>query len=75
MGDFGVVDWKMFEKFLLVQGCVFKRIKGDHRVYTKPGLKRSLIVPQYDPLPPFIILNNLRVLGVTKKKLLQFLGR
>ncbi len=75
MGDFGAVDWKMFEKFLLEQGCVFKRMKGDHRVYTKSGLNRSLIVPQYDPLPPFIILNNLRVLGVTKEKLLQFLGR
>lgn len=75
MGDFGAIDWKIFEKFLLKQGCVFKRIKGDHRVYTKPGLKRSLIVPQYDPLPPFIILNNLRVLGVAKDTLLQFLGR
>lgn len=75
MGDFGSVDWKIFEKFLLEQGCVFKRIKGDHRVYTKPGLKRSLIVPQYDPLPPFIILNNLRVLGETKDELLKFLGR
>lgn len=50
-------------------------MKGDHRVYTKAGLKRPLIVPQYDPILPFIILNNLRVLGATKEELLKFLGR
>jgi predicted RNA binding protein YcfA (HicA-like mRNA interferase family) len=75
MGDFGSVDWRLFEKFLLAHGCVFKRMKGDHRVYTKPGLKRPVIVPQYDPLPPFIILNNLRVVGVTKEEFLTYLGR
>jgi predicted RNA binding protein YcfA (HicA-like mRNA interferase family) len=75
MGDLGAVDWRTFEKFLLQRGCVFKRMKGDHRVYVKMGLKRPLIVPQYDPLPPFIILNNLRVLSVSKKELLAFLGR
>jgi predicted RNA binding protein YcfA (HicA-like mRNA interferase family) len=75
MGDFGAVDWRTFEKFLLEQGCVFKRMKGDHRVYAKPGSKRPIVVPQYDPLPPFIILNNLRVLGVAKEELLMFLGR
>jgi predicted RNA binding protein YcfA (HicA-like mRNA interferase family) len=75
MGDLADVDWRKFEKFLLSEGCTFKRMKGDHRVYVKPGLKRPLIVPQYDPLPPFIILNNLRVLGVTKQILLDFLSR
>ena len=75
MGGFGSVDWKTFETFLLESGCVFKRMKGDHRIYNKPGLKRPLIVPQYDPLPPFIILNNLRVLCVGKDEFLKFLGR
>jgi predicted RNA binding protein YcfA (HicA-like mRNA interferase family) len=75
MGDFGAVSWKVFEKFLLENGCLLKRIKGDHRIYIKCTLKRPLIVPQYDPLPPFIILNNLRVLGVTKQVFLAYLGR
>lgn len=75
MGDFGAVDWRIFEKFLLEHGCTFKRMKGDHRVYTRDELKRPLIVPQYDPLPPFIILNNLRILGASKEALLKFLGR
>ncbi|MBU1705977.1 type II toxin-antitoxin system HicA family toxin [Patescibacteria group bacterium] len=75
MGDFGSVDWKVFEKFLIEFGCEFKRMKGDHRIYTKPGLKRPLVVPEYDPLPSFIILNNLRILSATKEEFLKFLGR
>ncbi len=75
MGDFGAVDWRTFHTFLLECGCIFKRMKGDHRVYTKNGLRRPLIVPQYDALPPFIIMNNLRTLGATKEEFLKFLGR
>ncbi|MFA6522342.1 MAG: type II toxin-antitoxin system HicA family toxin [Patescibacteria group bacterium] len=75
MGDFGSVSWKKFEKFILAQGCVFKRTKGDHRVYTKVGIKRPVVVPRYTPLPAFIILNNLRVLGVTKEAFSEFLHK
>ncbi len=75
MGDFGKVTWKVFEAFLLSQGCTFKRIKGDHRIYVKSGLLRPLVVPHYSPLPIFIILNNLRVLGVEKKIFLNFLKK
>lgn len=75
MGSFDSVSWKVFEQFLIENGCVFKRMKGDHRVYTKSGLLRPLVVPQYKPIPPFILLNNLRVLGVEKDEFLKFLDR
>ena len=75
MGDFGAVDWKTFERFVLDVGCIFVRTKGDHLIYKKTGLKRPIVIPTYDPLPPFIIMNNLRVLGVPKEALLKFLGR
>lgn len=75
MGDFGSVDWKLFERFLFSQGCTLKRIKGDHRIYAKEGLLRPLVVPQCSPLPIFVILNNLRVLGVEKKLFLLFLKK
>ncbi len=71
MGKIKQVHWKEFEKFLLLEGCVFKREKGDHRVYTKEGLKRPVVVPRYNPLPVFIILNNLRILKVSKKVYLK----
>ncbi len=75
MGSFDSVSWKVFEHFLIENGCIFKRMRGDHRIYNKPGLLRPLVIPQITPIPPFILLNNLRVLGVQKKAFLDFLHR
>ncbi len=75
MGRIRAIHWKEFEKFLLHVGCVFKREKGDHRVYSKEGLKRPIIVPRDTSLPPFIILNNLRTLGVSREKYLSFIEK
>lgn len=62
------VHWKEFEKFLFALGCKLKREKGDHRVYWKAGIKRPIVVPRDTALPPFIILNNLRVLGISREE-------
>lgn len=59
------IDWQDFEKFLLYIGCVFKRQEGSHRVYSKDGLKRPIIVPARKSLPVFVVRNNLRTLGMT----------
>jgi predicted RNA binding protein YcfA (HicA-like mRNA interferase family) len=67
------IHWKEFEKFLLANGCAFKREKGDHRVYWKEGIKRPIIVPRSTSLPPFIILNNLRVLDISREDYLKFI--
>ena len=75
MGGFGSVTWKEFDRFLLAYGCELKRIRGNHRIYTKSGLIRPLVIPQHDPLPAFVIMNNLRVLGATKETFFTFLGR
>ncbi|MFZ2556200.1 MAG: type II toxin-antitoxin system HicA family toxin [Minisyncoccia bacterium] len=71
----GAIHWKKFEQFLLSQGCAFKREKGDHRVYWKDGMKRPIIVPRDAELPPMIILNNLRTLGVSRDTYLDFLDQ
>jgi predicted RNA binding protein YcfA (HicA-like mRNA interferase family) len=69
------IHWKEFEKFLLKVGCVFKREKGDHRVYWKEGIKRPIIVPRDTSLPAFIILNNLKVLGISREDYLKEIGK
>jgi len=69
----GAIHWKKFEVFLLAQGCVFKREKGDHRVYWKQGIKRPVIIPRDTELPPGIVLNNLRTLGISRDEYLDFL--
>ncbi len=69
------IHWKEFERFILSLGCEFKREKGDHRIYWKKGIKRPVVFPRDTALPPFIILNNLRVLGVSREEYLSFLNR
>ncbi|MDO8572640.1 MAG: type II toxin-antitoxin system HicA family toxin [bacterium] len=67
------IHWKEFEKFLIKMGCEFKREKGDHRVYWKSGIKRPVVIPRDTALPAFIILNNLRVLGVSREEYLRII--
>ena len=69
----GPTHWKEFERFLLANGCAFKREKGDHRVYWKAGVKRPIIIPRDKQLPPMIVLNNLRTLGISREDYLDFL--
>lgn len=75
MSSINQISWKQFEKYLFSIGCNFKREKGDHRVYWKSGLNRPLIVPRERVLPVFIILNNLRILGVSREDFLKALNR
>ena len=73
MSDLGSIHWKKFEKFLLAVGCEFKREKGDHRVYTKSGLLRPVVIPREKNLPAFIILNNIRILGISREEYLKII--
>jgi predicted RNA binding protein YcfA (HicA-like mRNA interferase family) len=50
-------------RVLQLEGFVLARERGDHMVFTKPGIDRPAVVPRYDPLPVFIIKNILRPLG------------
>ena len=38
---------RVFEK----DGFHFQRQRGDHLVYTKPGIPRPLVIPMYDQVP------------------------
>lgn len=69
------ISWKDFEKFLLYIGCTFERQKGDHRVYSRAGLKRPIILPTYKSLPIFIIRNNLRTLGISHEEYFEILKK
>lgn len=69
------IHWKEFEKFLLKIGCEFVREKGDHRIYKKEGLKRPVVIPRDTSLPAFIILNNLRTLGISREEYLEIIKK
>jgi len=75
MSEIGSIHWRKFKKFLLANGCKFKREKGDHRVYTKPGILRPFVIPRDTHLPPFIIMNNLRLLSISKEDFIRVIKK
>ena len=44
--------------------CV--RSEGDHFVYTKEGVIRPIVIPDWPEVPIFIIKNNLRSAGLSR---------
>jgi predicted RNA binding protein YcfA (HicA-like mRNA interferase family) len=59
---------RAFEK----AGWLHSRTAGDHMLLTMPG-KRTLSVPDYDVLPPFILRGLLRSAGLTVDEFLELL--
>lgn len=60
---------KVFEK----DGFKCVRIEGDHYVYTKEGVIRLIVIPQWSEIPVFIIRNNLRSAGISRERYYQLL--
>ena len=62
-----------FQKFLLYLGCQLVRTKGSHFIYQRVGLNRPIVIPAKGELPVFVILNNLKILNMTKEKYLEII--
>lgn len=54
-------------------GFTFRRQHGDHLIYTKPGVKRPLVIPMYQEVPVFIIKNLLRGSGMSRERYFELL--
>jgi predicted RNA binding protein YcfA (HicA-like mRNA interferase family) len=61
---------RVFEK----DGFQLQRTRGDHLVYTKPGISRPIVIPMYDQVPVFIIRNNLRSARMSRERYFELLG-
>lgn len=75
MSKITAIHWKEFEKFLLFVGCVLERQKGDHRIYSREGLKRPVVIPKDKNLPVFVIRNNLKILNISHNEYLEILKK
>ncbi|MCF7810009.1 type II toxin-antitoxin system HicA family toxin [bacterium] len=51
--------------------CV--RIEGDHFIYTKTGIQRPVVIPNWKEVPVFIIKNNLRSAGLSRNDYFEIL--
>ena len=66
-------SYKLLVKAFESEGFIFDRQRGDHLVYTKPDVKRPLVIPMYDAVPVFIIKNLLRTAGMSRERFLELL--
>jgi predicted RNA binding protein YcfA (HicA-like mRNA interferase family) len=62
---------KVFEK----AGFKCVRIEGDHYVYTKPGIARPVVIPEWPEVPVFIIKNNLRTANISRDEYFEILSK
>ena len=69
------IHYKKFDKFLRYLGCKFIRQKGDHLIYQRADLKRPIIVPKITSIPIFVILNNLRILKISREEYLDIIEK
>ena len=58
------------------EGLTCIRTIGGHEVWSKSGLLRPVIIQTHiDPIPEFILKNNLRNMGKTRKEFEEFLWK
>ena len=55
---------KIFQMF----GYQYKRKEGSHHILTFPGVKRAVVIPEYDEIEVEIIKNNMRTVGMTREQ-------
>jgi len=51
------------------------RTQGDHLIYHYPGAIRPVVIPKYREVPVFIIRNNMKIIGMSRKTYLELLQK
>jgi predicted RNA binding protein YcfA (HicA-like mRNA interferase family) len=69
------IHYRKLIRVLDFEGFVFVRERGDHMIFSKPGLERPLVVPRYDALPVFVIKNILRTARISRDRYFELLER
>lgn len=63
-----------FRSILQRLGLSRVRTRGGHEAWMKSGMLRPIIIQSHiEPLPEFIVRNNLRNLGISKEEFLKML--
>ena len=63
-----------FRAIMLLLGLTKVRTKGGHEAWMKAGMIRPAIVQTHvDPVPEYILRNNLRVIGISRDEFLALL--
>ena len=68
-------SYKILTRVFQADGFRFARQKGDHLIFTKPGIARPLVIPMYDRIPVFVIKNNLRTAKMSRERYFELLEK
>lgn len=69
------VSLKVLRGFLEERGLKRIRDKGGHEIWSRTDLRRPVILQSHiDPIPEFIVKNNLKTIGATATELLKYMG-
>ncbi|MFQ6049782.1 MAG: type II toxin-antitoxin system HicA family toxin [Candidatus Paceibacterales bacterium] len=69
------IHYRKLVKAFELEGFKFERAKGDHLIYTKPGISRPVVIPKYKEIPVFVIKNNLRAAGISRERYFELLKK
>lgn len=62
-----------FRAFMIAKGLTLQRTNGGHEMWSRDGMTRPVVFQTHiDPLPEFVVRNNLAAIGVTRKEFLNF---
>lgn len=75
MPRLGPIHWRKLVKVLEQEGAIIVGQTGDHIELKKEGAKRRLVVPKYKNIPIFIIKNNLKTAGISRKRYFELLKK
>ena len=67
------VPYRTLAKIFESEGFTLHRQRGDHLIYSKPEVKRPLVIPMYSAVPVFIIKNLLRTAGMARERYFSLL--
>jgi len=56
-------------------GYQFSHQESSHRIYTRAGSPRPVVIPAYGEVPVFIIQRNLRTAGASRDQYFQLLSQ
>jgi hypothetical protein len=67
--------WRDADRAYKKLGFKVDRETDDHRIYSKKGISRPLVLPKENPVPKFIISNNLRTGKINKKQYIKMVTK
>lgn len=67
------IPLRLFRDYLIYKGLKLQRNSGGHEIWGGKQLKRPIVLQSHiDPIPEFIVRNNLRTLNSTAEDFLDF---